>query len=64
VPIYGAELGEPYNLICMDIFMPEMGGQQAIKQIRVLVEAEGISPANEDVMKMLIKEGGKGVWQK
>jgi len=34
--------GEPYSLICMDIMMPEMDGQQAIKQIRAAEEAEGI----------------------
>ena len=34
--------GEPYSLICMDIMMPEMDGQEAVKQIRVLEEAEGI----------------------
>ena len=36
--------GEPYNLICMDIIMPEMDGQQALQQIRDLEEAEGITP--------------------
>lgn len=28
------EAGEPYDLICMDIMMPEMDGQEALKQIR------------------------------
>jgi two-component system, chemotaxis family, chemotaxis protein CheY len=33
---------EPFNLICLDIMMPEMDGQAALKQIRALEEAFGI----------------------
>ena len=36
------EAGEPYHLICLDIMMPEMDGQTALKQIRALEEAKGI----------------------
>jgi two-component system chemotaxis response regulator CheY len=36
------ETGEPYGLICLDIMMPEMDGQQALKEIRALEEARGI----------------------
>jgi two-component system chemotaxis response regulator CheY len=35
--------GRGYDLICMDIMMPEMDGQAAIKEIRVLEEAAGKS---------------------
>jgi two-component system, chemotaxis family, chemotaxis protein CheY len=33
---------EPYNLICLDIMMPEMDGQEALRQIREQEEARGI----------------------
>ena len=36
------DAGEPYNLICLDIMMPEMDGQTALKLIRGIEEATGI----------------------
>src|SRR5664279_3297425 len=36
------EGGEPYNLICLDIMLPEMDGQHALKGIRALEEARGL----------------------
>ena len=38
--------GEPYRLICLDIMMPEMDGQQALKEVRRLELAEGIDVAD------------------
>lgn len=32
----------PYDLICLDIMMPEMDGQTALKEIRALEERTGI----------------------
>ena len=34
--------GEPYQLVCLDIMMPGMTGQQALKEIRELEESRGI----------------------
>jgi two-component system chemotaxis response regulator CheY len=34
--------GEPYGLICMDIMMPEMDGQTALRKIREMEERRGI----------------------
>jgi len=33
--------GQPYDLVCLDIMMPEMDGQDALKQIRQLEEDSG-----------------------
>jgi two-component system chemotaxis response regulator CheY len=37
--------GEPYALVCMDIMMPEMDGQVALKAIRALEEASACPPS-------------------
>lgn len=40
------EGNEPYNLICMDIMMPEMDGQEALIKIRELEKRAGIPPTD------------------
>lgn len=39
--------GEPYNLICLDIIMPEMDGQEALKLIREKEKSMGVTMDNE-----------------
>jgi two-component system chemotaxis response regulator CheY len=36
-----SESGTPFDLICLDIMMPEMDGHQALQQIRALEKAQG-----------------------
>ena len=39
--------GEPYRLVCLDIMMPRMDGQRALKTIRRIEKVRGISPRSE-----------------
>ncbi len=47
------EAGAPYKLICMDILMPELNGQEALKQIRTLERLHGVS-ANDEAKIVMI----------
>jgi len=40
------DAGEPYDLICLDIMMPQMDGQEALKKIRAMEETGGITASN------------------
>jgi two-component system chemotaxis response regulator CheY len=43
----GMDEKRPYDLICMDIMMPNLDGQQALKDIRQIEQKSGVSAANE-----------------
>jgi two-component system chemotaxis response regulator CheY len=53
--------GLPYDVICMDILMPEMNGNEALKQVRDLEHAKGIFPGRG--VKIIMTSGVKEVQQ-
>ena len=46
------DTAEPFDLICLDIMMPEMSGQEALKEIRRLEAAAGIPESNRAKIMM------------
>ena len=39
--------GEPYDLICLDLLMPELDGQQALREIRAIEREFDVAPQAE-----------------
>lgn len=44
--------GEAYDLICLDIMMPNMDGQQALREIRDIEKEEGV--AKDKAVKVIM----------
>ena len=54
---------DPYGLICLDILMPEMSGQEALRQIRGDEEARGImSSSGAKILMITAVEDPKNVF--
>ncbi|MCM0756282.1 response regulator [Desulfovibrio aminophilus] len=49
----GLAEGKPFDLVCMDIMMPSMDGQQAVRTMRQLESASGVKPADEAKIIMI-----------
>lgn len=45
-------LNEPFDLVCLDIMMPDIDGQQVLKEIRALEDMEG--RFGEDAVKVIM----------
>jgi two-component system chemotaxis response regulator CheY len=41
------ETGQPYDLVCLDIMMPEKDGHEALKEMRTLEETKNTGSAQE-----------------
>lgn len=46
------EMDEPYDLICLDIMMPEMDGHQALRRIRKIEEENNVP--DDDKVKIVM----------
>ncbi len=51
--------GTPYDVICMDIMMPEMDGREAVKLIRDTEKESGINPVRE--VKIIMTTADKDI---
>ena len=53
------EAGEGYDLVCLDIMMPELDGYQALKAIRDIEKEKGISTDKQSkiIMTTALNEG-------
>lgn len=53
------EANEPYDLICLDIMMPEVDGMQALGAIRLMEKAKGVTGPNHTKIIMTTAHGDR-----
>lgn len=46
---------KPFDLVCMDIMMPDLDGQQALKEMRELETDKGLD--SKDIVKVIMMTG-------
>ena len=51
------DANKPYDLVCMDIMLPRMDGQQALKEIRKLEKEKGVDTKDEVKVLMVTALG-------
>lgn len=42
-----SQRGEPYSVVCLDLLMPELDGQDALKEIRSIEQEHDVHPQRE-----------------
>lgn len=52
-------LQEPFDLVCLDIMMPDIDGQRVLKEIRALEEIEGLHGSGGAKVIMVTSLGDK-----
>ncbi|MBI2355389.1 MAG: response regulator [Deltaproteobacteria bacterium] len=59
VELFGQALkaGKPYSLVFLDIIMPEMDGQEALKRIRTMEREAGVSGTDRSIIIMTTSLG-------
>lgn len=50
------EAGEPYDLVCLDIMMPGLSGQETLQELRKLEAARGLESGTKVIMTTALED--------